>query len=133
MIELRAQHLHQMFSDYEKSLSILGKYVDRVIKSELESAGIIHFFEVSFDLAAKMIRDYLETQGYQAESPREVFKKALDTGIIENGHVWMDALADRQLTSQNYEIKFVEKLVKDISALYFPELKKLHEKLNGEV
>lgn len=94
MIDLRAQQVHQMFSDYEKSLSILGKYVDRVIKSELERAGIIHFFEVSFDLAVKMIRDYLETQGYQAESTREVFKNALDTGIIENGHVWMDALAD---------------------------------------
>ena len=72
----------------------------RKLRYELERAGVIQFFEIAIELAWKVLKDYLESHEIQFNSPREVIKSAFQNGFIENGHVWMDALADRNLTVQ---------------------------------
>jgi nucleotidyltransferase substrate binding protein (TIGR01987 family) len=75
----------------------LEKYSNQEIKTELEKAGIIQFFEMTFELAWKVLKDYLESQGYMVKSPREAIKHAIQIGLIEEGHPWMDALSKRNL------------------------------------
>lgn len=133
MAGLKDQRWRQRFSNFELSYKLLEKYIGAPICNELERAGVIQFFEVSFELAWKVLKDYLEAQVFQVNSPREVIKTAFQAGIIENGHVWIDALTDRNLTVHTYDPKLAEKMITDIADIYFPELKKLYEKLSQEI
>jgi len=45
----------------------------------------------------------------------------------------MDALSVRNLTTHTYDEKLANKIVNDIFNIYFPELKKMHDKLEKEV
>ena len=48
----------------------------------VQKAGIIQFFEMSFELAWNMVKDYLEEQGFiDIKSPRGTLKKAFEIGI----------------------------------------------------
>lgn len=122
----------QRFENFSKSYKLLKKYSEIEIKSELEIAGIIQLFEVSFELSWKVLKDYLEADGYLVKSPRETLKQAFQIGIIENGHVWIDALASRNLTTHTYDEEFANKMLKEIVKVYIPEIDKLYNKLKEE-
>ncbi len=121
----------QRFENFEKSYKLLEKYSKVEITSEIEKAGIIQFFEMTFELAWKVLKDYLEAQGFIVKSPRETIKQAFQMGIIEEGHIWMDALSKRNLTTHTYDEAFAEKFVKEIKELYFPIFKSLYDRLSG--
>jgi len=92
----------------------------------VQKAGIIQFFEMSFELAWNMVKDYLEEQGFvDVKSPRGALKKAFETGIIEDGHDWMDLLVDRNLTSHTYDEQKATDLEHLIHNKYFPLLNAL--------
>lgn len=122
----------QRFDNFEKSYKLLDKYIDQPIKSELERAGIIQLFEVAFELSWELMKDYLEAQEIYVKSPREAIKQAFQIELIDDGHIWIDALADRNLTVHAYDEKMAKKIVEDIKQIYFPELRKLYEKLQKE-
>lgn len=98
----------------------------------LERAGLIHLFEVIFDLGQKVLKDYLEGEGYSVNGPRETIKTAFQAGIIEDGHVWMDALSDRNLVARTYDESVAEKLVEKITEIYCPALGTLYRRLSLE-
>lgn len=79
----------QRFQNYTKSMRHLEDALQIPDPDIVQKAGIIQFFEMSFELALNMVKDYLEDQGFQdILSPRGALKKAFETGIIENGHDW---------------------------------------------
>jgi nucleotidyltransferase substrate binding protein (TIGR01987 family) len=123
----------QRFENFEKSYKLLEKYIQNPCQSEIERAGLIQFFEVSFELSWKLIKDYLETHDYFAKSPRESIKIGFQMELIENGHVWIEALADRNLTVHTYDENTALKMAERIKGNYFPELKKLYLKLKKEI
>lgn len=123
----------QRFANFEKSYKLLDKYAKGPIDTELEQAGIIQFFEMTFELAWKVLKDYLEAEGYQVKSPRETVKQVFQIGLIDNGHVWIDALADRNLTTHTYDEELAKKMTQDIIGTYLPELKKTYDKLVQEI
>ncbi|HOQ38609.1 MAG TPA: nucleotidyltransferase substrate binding protein [Acetivibrio sp.] len=123
----------QRFINFEKSYRLLEKYINTPIESELERAGIIQLFEILFELSWKLMKDYLEAQELIVKSPREAIKQAFQIGLIEDGHIWIDGLADRNLTVHTYDEKLAEKMINDIVNVYFPVLKKLYNKLNKEL
>ena len=93
----------------------------------VQKAGIIQFFEVSFELAWNLLKDYLEEQGFiDVKSPRGALKKAFEMNILENGHDWMDLLQDRNLTAHTYDEQKVTEMEHLIKNKYFPLLKVLH-------
>ncbi|WP_062353000.1 nucleotidyltransferase substrate binding protein [Bacillus kwashiorkori] len=122
----------QRFDNFKKSYQLLEKYSTVKLTSEIEKAGLIQFFEITFELAWKVLKDYLEAQGYIVKSPRETIKQAYQMEVIENGHVWVDALSSRNLTPHPYDEQFTEKFVMDIQQVYFPLFKSLYEKLLKE-
>lgn len=58
----------QRFENFEKSYKLLEKYSNKELNNELERAGIIQFFEMTFELSWKVLKDYLEAQGYVVKS-----------------------------------------------------------------
>ncbi len=70
--------------------------------------------ESTIELSWKLLKDYLESEGYIVKSPRETIKQAFQMELIDNGHIWMDALAQRNLTTYTYDEQLVIKLVEQI-------------------
>ncbi|MGG7141870.1 nucleotidyltransferase substrate binding protein [Clostridium nigeriense] len=133
MDELKEIRWKQRFENFNKSYTLLDKYSKKEDLSELEQAGIIQFFEMTFELAWKVLKDYLESEGYIVKSPRETIKQAFQIGLINDGHIWMEALTVRNLTTYTYDENLVKKLISDIINIYFPELKLLHERLEKDL
>lgn len=100
----------QRFDNFESAYALLAKYIDIADPEELERAGIIQFFEMAFELAWKVMKDYLETEGFQVKSPKEAIKQAFQSGLVENGQAWIDALEDRNRTVHTYEEKPLSRL-----------------------
>ena len=133
MENLKEIRWKQRFENFDKSYKLLKKYSNQEITTELERAGIIQFFEMTFELAWKVLKDYLESEGYMVKSPRETVKQAFQIGLIDNGHIWIDALSNRNLTTHTYDEKLATKMTSEILNAYLPELDKMYEKLSKEL
>jgi nucleotidyltransferase substrate binding protein (TIGR01987 family) len=94
----------QRFQNYEKSLNYLEDALSIINPDIIQKAGIIQFFEMTFELAWNTMKDYLEEQGLlNINSPRDAIKKAFEIELISDGHLWLKALEDRNLTSHTYD------------------------------
>jgi len=91
-----------------------------------QRAGMIQFFEMSFELAWKTLKDYLEYQGVQdIKSPRAVIKKAFEIGVVQDGETWLRGLEDRNMTAHTYDETSAREVEKLIRETYFPLLERL--------
>lgn len=57
--------------------------------SVIERAGMIQFFEMTFELAWKLLKDYQEEEGFIVKSPRDAIKQAFQYQLIKNGQAWL--------------------------------------------
>ena len=118
----------QQLQNFTKSMQYLENALQIPNPDIVQKAGIIQFFEMSFELAWNMVKDYLEEQGFvDVKSPKGALKKAFEMGIIENGHDWMDLLLDRNLTAHTYDEQKATEMELLIQNKYFPLLKALHK------
>jgi nucleotidyltransferase substrate binding protein (TIGR01987 family) len=116
----------QRFQNFEKAMGYLEQALQIPNPDIVQKAGIIQFFEMSFELAWNMVKDYLEDQGFvDIKSPRGALKKAFEMNILENGHDWMDLLQDRNLTAHTYDEQKATEMELLIQNKYFPILKAL--------
>ncbi|WP_086540163.1 nucleotidyltransferase substrate binding protein [Algoriphagus antarcticus] len=116
----------QRFTNFSKAMSHLENAFQIPNPDIVQKAGIIQFFEMSFELAWNMVKDYLEEQGFvDIKSPRSALKKAFEMGMLENGHDWMDLLQDRNLTAHTYDEQKATDMEQLISNKYFPLLNAL--------
>jgi nucleotidyltransferase substrate binding protein (TIGR01987 family) len=117
----------QRFQNFEKSFSYLEQAIDIEDPEVIQRAGLIQFFEMTFELAWKMLKDYLERQGFlEVNSPRAVLKKAFEIGLISDGHQWLQCLQDRNLTSHTYNEEIAIEIEATIRQTYYPLLHQLH-------
>ncbi len=112
----------QRFANYKKAYALLEQTIAIEDPSDAERAGLIQFFEMSFELAWKVLKDYLEQEGFTVASPRDSIKQAFQAGLIVDGHTWLEALQDRNLTVHTYEEKIALAVEKKIREAYFPAL-----------
>ena len=122
----------QRFVNFEKAFQTLERTVAIEHPSEAERGGLIQFFEVTFELAWKTLKDYLEADGFQINSPRDVLKQAFQSGIVQDGHAWIEALDDRNLAAHTYNEETALKIERLIREKYFPAISALHETLKSE-
>lgn len=116
----------QRFANFSKAMNHLENALQIPSPDIVQKAGIIQFFEMSFELAWNMVKDYLEEQGFvDVKSPRSALKKAFEMNILENGHDWMDLLQDRNLTAHTYDEQKASDMEQLIDNKYFPILKAL--------
>jgi nucleotidyltransferase substrate binding protein (TIGR01987 family) len=122
----------QRFQNFEKSLLLLEGALKIEAPDIYQRAGMIQFFETTFELSWKTMKDYFEAEGFaDAKSPRSVIKKAFETGLVEDGHVWMELLKDRNLTAHTYDEATAEMVEKLIEEKYYPVIRKLYESFRG--
>ncbi len=123
----------QRFQNFKNSFEVLERAVNIENPSELEKGGIIQFYEVSFELAWKTLKDFLESEGFNVKSPRETIKTAFQNGYIENGELWLEALEDRNVTTHIYDEKAANLIVERIKNNYFVLLKSLYDYFKNKI
>jgi len=118
----------QRFDNYRKALRLLGQAVEIVSQrvngdeavEDLLKEGLIQRFEYTHELAWKVMKDYAEYQGYtDIRGSRDAFRKAFEMEIITDKR-WMESIADRNLTSYNYDDETAEAIYEAVVNVYYP-------------
>jgi len=118
----------QRFENFETSFLLLQQALDITEPSIVEKAGVIQFFEITFELSWKLMKDYLSYIGYEVKSPREAIKTSFSIELIVDGTAWLDALSDRNLTVHTYDEAQADEIHMRIENLYFKLLEELYYK-----
>jgi nucleotidyltransferase substrate binding protein (TIGR01987 family) len=116
----------QRFENYEKSFLLLSGALEINAPSLVEKAGTIQFFETTFELAWKLMKDYLSYLGYEVKSPRDAIKQSFAIELITNGDSWINALMDRNLTTHTYDEEIANEVYQAIKNNYFLLLNDLY-------
>lgn len=122
----------QRFENLEQAFLKLKEGVIKTEYTELERAGLIQYFEFTFELSWKTMKDFLESEGFAVTSPRDTLKQAFQSGYIKEGKKWMEALEDRNLTTHTYDEKSSRKIETLIKTKYFSMIEELYERLKQE-
>jgi len=125
----------QRLTGYERALKSLEQALEGETGdySELERDGVIQRFEFSFELAWKVLQDYLIAQGYgNIKGPKPVIRQAFKDGYIQEGNAWMDMLEARQLSTHTYDKGTAGEIFREINTIYYPQLMQLYERLSEE-
>lgn len=95
--------------------------------------GTLHRFEFTFELAWKLIKNYLEYLGMAETtgSPRETIQNGFKQGIIEDGEEWINMMLARNSLSHIYDEKSSREIYVKIKNNYINLFVKLKEKLEN--
>lgn len=121
----------QRFGNFNKSLELLESALKIEQPDVVQKAGIVQFFEMCCELSWKVMKDYLEDQGFtEIGTPRNAIKKSFEIGLIEDGHAWMDLLVDRNLSVNTYDEEKANSLDLLIHTKYIQLFQKLRNMLS---
>ncbi len=116
----------QRFENFERAFRFLEKCVLLKNPDDIARSGMIQAFEMCFELSWNLLKDYLESEGYEVKTPRQAIKQAYQSDLIEDGHTWIDALDNRNLTAHIYNEPTAERIAGLIKTKYFPLMEKLY-------
>ena len=126
----------QRFQNFEKAFLLLNEISDKEINSfsSLEKEGIVQRFEILIELSWKVLKDYLENEGYdEVKNGKQAIRQAFQDEIITNAEDWMDALKRRNLTSHTYDEKILKETVNYILNEFYPIVRDLYQKLKTKL
>ena len=114
-----------ILDDFEAALKQLEVALSGPIRSDLERAGCIQYFEFTFELAWKSIRmASIELGQPDCLSPKTCLKQAFTQGWIENEETWLKMLDARNRMSHTYRAKDALKIFESLRD-FLPELNRL--------
>lgn len=117
----------QRFSNFEKALNHLKEAVSITKPTDLEKEGTVQRFEFTHELAWKLMKDYLEYEGYHGiTGSRSATREAFNQGLITDGQVWMNMLESRNETVHTYKEEILQQEYDKIVRIYFAALQNLH-------
>lgn len=80
----------QRFRNFQRSLLYLQEALQIENPDVIQRAGMIQFFEMTFELAWNTLKDYLQAQGFnEIMSPRSAIKKGFEIDLITDGEGWL--------------------------------------------
>lgn len=132
---MNIERLFQRFKDFKKTLAQLKIAQDQP-KNDLVRDAVIQRFEVTYELAWKTVKLYLEIIGVETRNPKETIREALQQGLIEDGNGWSLLHQMRNLTRHTYDEHLAEDVydyVKQRGVNLFAALQdELIHKMEGE-
>lgn len=113
----------QRFRNYEKALHqlIQGLKVYSANPIDIVKEGVIQRFEFTHELAWKVMRDFLQYEGYQnINGSRSATREAFNKDLIEHGQLWMEMIDSRNKTVHTYDDNILETEFRKIVNVYVP-------------
>lgn len=100
--------------------------------SQLEEQGMIQAFEDTFELAWKVLKDFLESRGVrELYGSRDVIRVAFQRELLNDGDVWMAMIESRNLTSHTYDQAVAQRVISAIRQKYLPQFSALEERMRS--
>ncbi len=129
---------HFRFENFERAFSGLAEAVKRQTNGELDDlsqAGLIQRFEYTWELARKVLRDYLTDAGNPIAIPSAInlIRAAFEVNLIDDGDAWVAMLKARNVMAHEYDMDAFRQTVADIQTSYFPLIAKVKSKLDAEL
>ena len=115
----------QRFVNFEKALFQLKSGIDKHVKTseDIIKEGIMQRFEFTHELAWKVLKDYLEYEGFtNITGSRTATREAFNKNLLENGDVWMEMIESRNNTVHTYQQNILEVEFEKIVKNYLPAL-----------
>lgn len=119
----------QRYSNFCKATAQLSEFVELPQLNKFELQGFIQCFEYTFELAWKTMKDFLESEGFEVNSPRTAIQTAFQTQLVTDGHLWLDALSKRNLMAHTYDEARAKEAEQLIRQTYYPAIRTLCESL----
>mgnify|MGYP000511724476 CR=1 FL=1 len=124
----RFEHFVKAFAQLEMANTL---YQTRTL-STLESQGVIQVFEVTQELSWKVLKDFLEFQGYdEIYGSKNAIRIAFNVGLLQNAEVWMDMIKSRNVMSHTYDEQEMLRIVELIFSEYTTEFEALKIKMEN--
>lgn len=126
------------FDNYKRAFLLLKEAIGMMTTRELtqlEKEGTIQRFEYTWELAWKVLKDYLSQEGIVLDkiTPATVIRTAFEAKIITKGDLWMKALDARNTMSHVYDSQKFEALIQEIHDHYLPIFQDLHTFLTKNI
>ena len=124
----------QRLDNYQKALFQLTDAVEQHGEDSIDiiKEGIVQRFEFTHELAWKVMKDFLEYEGYQnITGSRSATKEAFNKGLIEEGQIWMNMLESRNKTVHTYKQNILDSEFAKIIDQYLPLFHKFCEKMKS--
>ena len=126
--------LVEKYADYAKAVSRLKEVLEAGTDVDFVYDAAIQRFEFTYELGWKLLRAYLSYNGIEeVNTPREAFKEAFATGLIDDGELWIEMIKDRNLTSHTYNETVAISIYNRVKERYFGLFEKLEKELAGEI
>ena len=124
----------QRFDNYVSALKHLSSAMQLAEQrplSELEQQGVIQNFEICYELAWKVMQDYLKNQGgYDGSGSKDALRLTINRELINDGQIWMDMIEERNKTSHTYSSKILGNLMNKIQHQFHPAFKAMEQQFN---
>ena len=127
---------HERFENYKLALSNINETNDCISQNGLNkiyTMALIQAFEIVFELAWKTMKDYLEFEGINTDTPRQTIKTAFLRNIIPDGQLWINMMEARNKTSHTYNETYARSLTEEITGKFLPALNDLETILAGKI
>jgi nucleotidyltransferase substrate binding protein (TIGR01987 family) len=128
--------MKEVLSDKLENFSNALRRLEEVLKED--SSGIaldatIKRFEFTYEMSWKALKKFMAFEGFDCASARECFKKAYQTGYINNEQAWLSVLEDRNTITHIYNENEAKLIYAKIKETYAPKFAKLEQRLKNKL
>ena len=115
-----------------KAQATFERFRKEMTDDDITQAGMVQAFEFCYELAWKIMKRFLATQGIETISPKDTFRKAAIAKIIDDPEVWFDFQEKRNLTAHTYEQNNIDAILKIIESFSL-ELDKIITRIKAQL
>lgn len=113
----------QRFEKYKTALSHLEEAITEYANTDVDiiKEGIVQRFELTHELAWKVMQDMLKSQGEtNVFGSKSATRIAFNYGLITEGEVWLDMIESRNITVHTYDAEILHTQFNKIVQDYLP-------------
>jgi dTDP-4-dehydrorhamnose reductase len=115
------------FDNYRRALSRLSRIVEMCRSpgfADLEQTVCVKFFEMTHELAWKVMKDYLVEKGIDGIiGSKDAVRHAFNNGLIDDGEIWMQMIDARNEAVHTYDEEKAKALCEKIITVYHDRLR----------
>jgi len=108
-------------TNLQQAFSRLELFLEKPIEDERDQAGVIQAFEFTYELFWKTFQKIAQSQGLQAQSPKQALQAAFQLDFVhaEEEQLWLEIMEDRNRTVHTYQKELAQQIFERIRDQYF--------------
>lgn len=106
-----------LYKNFEGILSRWAEVLGQPENDVMQDSAILRF-ELTFEVAWKLVQLLSREQGYEVYSPRQAFQRAFTMGWITDEEIWADIIRARNTAVHVYRQEYARALYLQLSDFY---------------